>query len=423
MSGRNCFSPGRLFNWDRKSPLRRNVFDVETGIILQAAEVSLFNAGEINAKLSDLAAILTLDKAGKQNYLKKKLDLLNQRKIKYELARHEGERVYKAMQGLYSSARALKDKNDLAYKYCTEAINTLEFFEKSSYVQYLPRKTRMEFDKLRENIDQYIEVLVQGPIKGREWRVPGLKTDFVYIEPGRFYMGSDKGAPDEKPRRQITLTNGYWLGKYEVTNGEYLEFISATGYNGARAADDNYLRHFRFDSSIPTGNSYPVCWVSWNNAVAFCKWLTEREARRGRLPKGYVYRLPTEAEWEFAARGGNKSRNNRYSGSNIAELVAWCGNKPGEQRPHEIGMKSPNELGLFDMSGNVWEVCYDWYGNYLRYYHTDPKGCTIGKNKVARGGGWYYNADFCQVSNRHSCPPEDTYDTVGFRVALAKEIK
>lgn len=398
-------------------------FDVETGVILQTAEVSMFSPGEMNAKLFDLAAILTLDKNGKENHLKEKIDILNMRRIKYELAQSEGERVFKAAQNLYTEVRSLKDENDLAYKQCTDALRTIEFFEKSSYVKYLPRKEKNKFENLKQEINKYIEILVQGPIKGRDWTLPKLKMAFIYVEPGKFYMGSLKGSPDEKPVRLITLKNGYWLGKYEVSNGEYLEFIAATGYNGNRDADDNYLNHFRVDSSIPTGNNYPACWISWQNADAFCKWLTEREKRRGRLPKGYVYRLPTEAEWEFAARGGNKSKNYVYSGSNIIELVAWHGNKPGAQRTHEVGVKSPNELGLFDMSGNVWEFCYDWKGNYMPYFHIDPKGSVTGKNKVIRGGDWYYGPDFCRVTNRHSCLSTDTYNTVGFRVALAKEIK
>jgi len=398
-------------------------FDVETGVILQTAEVSMFNPTEMNTKVFDLAAILALDKNGQVTYLKKKLNILDQRRIKYELARSEGERVFEAAQSLYTKSRSLKNDNDLAYKYCSDAINMINFFEKSSYVKYLPRKEKNKFGNIKQEINKYIAILVQGPIKERNWTLPKLKMSFVYIKPGKFNMGSLKGPRDERPRRLITLKNGYWLGKYEVSNGEYLEFIASSGYNGSRDADDNYLRHFRVDSSIPTGNNYPVCWLSWYNANAFCKWLTAREKRRGRLPKGYVYRLPSEAEWEFAARGGNKSRNYKYSGSNIIELVAWCGNKVGAKRPHEVGVKSSNELGLFDMSGNVWEICNDWHGNYQAYYHTDPKGSTSGTSKVIRGGGWYYEADFCRVSNRHSCLPKDTYDTVGFRVALAKKIK
>jgi len=421
--GAELLLTGSIIQLGPEITIATQYFDVETGIILQTAEVSMFNPGEMNAKLFDLAAILTLDKNGKDNHLKNKIDVLNKRRIKYELARSEGERVFKAAQKLYSEGRSLKNENDLAYKYCSDALNMISFFEKSSYVKYLPRKEKAKFETLKQTIDKYIAILVQGPIKGRNWTLPKLKMAFVYIEAGKFYMGSLKGLPDEKPQRLITLTNAYWLGKYEVSNGEYLEFIASSGYNGSKDADDNYLSHFRVDSSIPTGNNYPVCWVSWHNADAFCKWLTAREKRRGRLPKGYVYRLPTEAEWEFAARGGSKSKNYKYSGSNIIELVAWCENKAGARRPHEVGVKSSNELGIFDMSGNVWEICYDWKGNYLPYYHIDPKGSTTGKSKVIRGGGWYYEAEYCQVVNRHSCLPKDTYNTVGFRVALAKKIK
>ena len=421
--GAELLLTGSIIQLGPEITIATQCFDVETGVILQTAEVSMFNPAETNAKVFDLAAILALDKNGQVNHIKEKMSILDRRRIKYELARSEGERVFKAAQELYTQSRSLKNDNDLAYKYCHDALNMIQFFEKSSYVKYLPRKEKNKFENLKQEINKYIAILVQGPIKERNWTLPKLKMTFVYIKPGKFYMGSLKGARDERPRRLVSLTNGYWLGKYEVSNGEYLEFIASSGYNGSRDADDNYLRHFRTDSSIPTGNNYPVCWISWNNADAFCKWLTAREKRRGRLPKGYVYRLPTEAEWEFAARGGNKSKKYRYSGSNIIELVAWSGNKPGAHRPHEVGVKSSNELGLFDMSGNVWEICYDWKGNYLPNYDIDPIGSTSEKSKVIRGGGWYYEADFCRVSNRHSCLPKDTYNTIGFRVALAKEIK
>ena len=398
-------------------------FDVETGIILDTAEVCMFDAGEMNAKLFDLAALMALDKNGKQKHLKEKLNSLNHRRIKYELARSEGKRIYDAARNLYTGSRTLKKQNELALGYCRDALKMLGFFENSSYAKYLSRKEKNKFKTLREAIEKYTAILSRGPIIGQNWTMPELKMDLVYVAPGKFKMGSEYGAVDERPCREITLSNGYWLGRHEVTNGEYMEFIAATGYNGSRDADDNYLRHFRFDSTIPTGNNYPICWISWRNAAAFCKWLTAREKRRGRLPKGYIYRLPTEAEWEFAARGGSKSKNYRYSGSNIIDLVAWCGNKRGKRRTHEVASKSPNELGLFDMSGNVWEVCYDWYGNYDLYYTQNPKGQTVGKAKVIRGGDWYYQKDFCRVTNRHSCPPEDTYNTVGFRIALAKEIE
>ena len=129
-------------------------FDVETGVILQTAEVSMFNAGEMNSKLFDLAAILTLDKSGKQNHLKNKIDILNKRKIKYELARNEGGRVFKAAKKLYSNSRSLKNENDLAYKHCDYALNMIRFFEQSSYVKYLSRKEKEKIHNSQGNDKQ-----------------------------------------------------------------------------------------------------------------------------------------------------------------------------------------------------------------------------------------------------------------------------
>jgi eukaryotic-like serine/threonine-protein kinase len=257
----------------------------------------------------------------------------------------------------------------------------------------------------------------------------GVKLELVWCPPGTFMMGSSMaerraavaaGGKTEdykgETQHKVTLTKGFWLGKYEVTNGEYQEFLKSSGYKGKPDAGKDYLKHLLPASSMPKGAEFPICWVSWKNAVAFCKWLTDRETAAGRLPDGYAYRLPTEAEWEYAARGGPKSKGFTYSGSNDAGKVAWY-DQNSDKKTHVVGQKEPNELGIYDMSGNVWEWCLDWYGDYPVGAATDPTGAE-GSNRVFRGGGWNYFARDCRSADRCRGVPSFSSFYLGFRVAL-----
>ena len=230
-----------------------------------------------------------------------------------------------------------------------------------------------------------------------------LGMAFVEIAPGPFKMGSNDG--DEKPPHDVRISHRFWMGKFEVTQAEYEKL---TGKNPS---------HFK-------GARNPVEQVSWNDAKAFCEELTERERRAGRLLDGYVYRLPTEAEWEYAARGGNKSRGFKYSGSNNPTDVAWYSDNSGS-KTHEVGQLKANELGLHDMSGNVWEWCYDWYdsGYYGKSPGTDPVNTNAASYRVSRGGSWHDSSRFVRSANRDWDRPGDSYGNLGFRVCLAPQIR
>jgi sulfatase modifying factor 1 len=237
---------------------------------------------------------------------------------------------------------------------------------------------------------------VRGPTPGEAWTVPDLDMAFVYVEAGSFQMGSNNGDSDEKPVHAVRISRGYWMGKCEVTQSQY---EAVMGTNPSR---------FK-------GSSLPVETVSWNDAVGFCRKLTERERSAGRLPDGYVYRLPTEAEWEYAARGGSKSSGFQYAGSNNLDEVAWyTSNSAG--KTHAVGQKRSNELGLYDMSGNVWEWCHDWYGGdyYGKSPASDPTGPSTGSSRVLRGGSSYYIPEYCRPSYRRRISPEYTGDYIGF---------
>lgn len=234
--------------------------------------------------------------------------------------------------------------------------------------------------------------------KGRDMTVPGLGMKLVYVAPGSFQMGAADGEIDEKPVHQVTISRGYWIGKHEVTQNDYQLIMGS---------NPSYFK----------GGGKPVEQVSWNDAVSFCQKLTEVERAAGRLPDGCVYRLPTEAEWEFAVRGGNSTRGYVYSGSNNIANIAWNEQNSG-QTTHDVGMKEANEIGIHDMSGNVWEWCLDLHNTYSANPVVDPVGASSESFRIIRGGSWSTSSRFCRSADRHSRAPAVAYDTIGFRVVL-----
>jgi formylglycine-generating enzyme required for sulfatase activity len=183
------------------------------------------------------------------------------------------------------------------------------------------------------------------------------------------------------------------------------------------------MRHHRdWGTTASTADGYPVVCVSWTNSVAFCRWLTERERGAGRLPAGYEYRLPTEAEWEYAARGGPASKGHTYAGSNSADEVAWY-NENSDKATHPVGQKEPNELGLYDMSGNVWEWCLDGYDEsyYGRSPNVDPANTQAAADRVRRGGSWYGGAGGVRSARRGGGRPDYADSSRGFRACLAPQ--
>ncbi|MDY0296008.1 MAG: bifunctional serine/threonine-protein kinase/formylglycine-generating enzyme family protein [Acidobacteriota bacterium] len=224
-----------------------------------------------------------------------------------------------------------------------------------------------------------------------------LGIEWVKMEAGEFSMGSNDGASDEQPVHRVYLDT-YYISKYEVTLDQYDAFCNETGRS--RPSDEGWGR-----------GSRPVINVSWDDAVAFCRWMSQET--------GKTVRLPTEAEWEKAARGGNSSRSYKYSGSNNVDAVAWySGNAGGRTDP--VGQKAGNELGIHDMSGNVWEWCADWYNKnyYSRSPARNPAGPSSGSRRVFRGGCWILFASFCRSVYRDSGPPSLRLDSLGFRAVM-----
>jgi formylglycine-generating enzyme required for sulfatase activity len=248
----------------------------------------------------------------------------------------------------------------------------------------------------------------RGPVGVQPWTVPGLGMELVYVAPGSFQMGSNDGKEDERPVHTVRISKGFWLGKYEVTQAEY---VAVVGTN----------------PSFFKGARYPVGHVCWTEAAAFCAGLTERERAAGRLPAGYEYRLPTEAEWEYAARGGAQGRGLPYPGSNNVDEVAWHMGNSGDTT-HPVGLKKPNELGLYDMCGNVIEWCLDWYDEsyYAKSPVTAPLNLQAGDYRVTRGGSMIFSDLFVSSATRFPYLVMADFPVtidVGFRACLAPQIQ
>ena len=221
-----------------------------------------------------------------------------------------------------------------------------------------------------------------------------LIANMVKVEGSTFTMGATPEQGNdayeyERPAHQVTLSD-YYIGRYEVTQKEWQAVMG-----------DNPSKFY--------GDNLPVDYVSWNDCQDFINKLNQLT--------GLKFRLPTEAEWEFAARGGKQSKGYKYSGSDNAKNIAWYEKNSGS-KPHQVGTKEPNELGIYDMSGNVGEWCGDWYGRYSSSAQTNPTGPSSGSSRVLRGGSWIYFAGYCRVSYRSHHYPSYRCDDGGFRVVL-----
>jgi formylglycine-generating enzyme required for sulfatase activity len=253
---------------------------------------------------------------------------------------------------------------------------------------------------------------------------PQINDRMVHVQGGTFQMGST-AISSAKPVHSVTLSD-FYIGKYEVTQGEYKALMGKSPS----------------DSSYGIGDNYSVNKVSWNDAVEYCNALSRKEG----LTPAYNgsgnnvtcnfnangYRLPTEAEWEYAARGGRSSKGYTYAGSNNIDAVAWYWKNSGDKtlsgdwnldtieanngKNHPVGQKQANELGLYDMTGNVGEWCWDWYGTYSSGSQSDPTGTSTGTNRIKRGGSWSYRVRNIRSAYRIFSDPSSRYYNLGFRV-------
>ena len=252
------------------------------------------------------------------------------------------------------------------------------------------------FYRIANLIKEIEEKKQSDSVVKKTYTVNGVSFNMVQVEGGTFTMGATSEQEfneifdkDEKPTHQVTLSS-YMIGETEVTQELWQAVMgrNPSDFKGAKR---------------------PVEMVSWNDCQKFIKKLNQ-------LTGGH-FRLPTEAEWEFAARGGNRSKKTQYAGGSNLGSVAWYYGNSGNTT-HDVATKLPNELGLYDMSGNVCEWCQDWYGSYSSSAQTNPTGPSSGEWRVQRLGCWYSSAEGCRVANRGCSSPSNRIHTFGLRLAF-----
>jgi formylglycine-generating enzyme required for sulfatase activity len=335
-----------------------------------------------------------------------------------------------------------------------------------------PVSTQQFIGYWTENKDRWVkkkeeprpERPLELPVPGKPFQIPSLGLEFVWIPAGSFWMGSpstETGRGSDEKRHYVQISQGFWMAKYEMTIESFTHFVEETGHVTEAEKNDEGLRGWNgkefiflkgenWRNTLNAGPTYPVVGVSWNDAVAYCEWLNEKQKRLGRLPAGYAFQLPTEAQWEYACRAGSTGPvyiegEWEILGKNNAPLldeISWYGGNSGvEYRPafnskdwpekqynhvaagtHPVGQKQPNDFGLNDMLGNVWEWTADIYGAYPDSSYQqpllDPVGPASGSYRVLRGGSWIDDALICRSAFRDRLTPSDRGSIIGFRLSL-----
>jgi formylglycine-generating enzyme required for sulfatase activity len=247
---------------------------------------------------------------------------------------------------------------------------------------------------MRKTVFAVLAVLIPFICLADTFNVDSLGMKFVYIKPGSFMMGSpsgESGRDNDEKQHRVTLTKGFYMQTTEVTQGQW------------KAVMGSNPSHFK-----NSGDDRPVEQVSWNDVQEFIRKLNQKTGKN--------YRLPTEAEWEYACRAGSTTRFCFGDSDSSLGSYAWYSSNSGS-KSHTVAQKQPNAWGLYDMHGNVWEWCQDWYGNYSTSSVTDPTGASSGSRRVYRGGGWSYYAWYCRSADRNSFSPDNRNGSLGFRLA------
>ena len=335
---------------------------------------------------------------------------------------------YKSALEYYQKGKEIAFENGLSDKTAIDGIKKCQDKLNSNPSKNKPQDVKVEVNpgtkKQSEPVqDNEEDVIPKNKFHNYTETANGLNIEMIAVKGGAFTMGSKDGDPDEHKTHTVHVPN-FYIGKYEVTVREFMAFIDDTQYqtdadkdggsyvwdggNWSKKKGVNWQYDVAGNKRPNSEYNHPVIHVSWNDAVAFAKWVSEQT--------GKTYRLPSESEWEFAARG-RKSNGYEYSGSDFLNKVGWYGNLNGGA--HGVGGKDPNKLGIYDMSGNVWEWCQDLYHDSYRGAPDDGSAWITGDGsvRVLRGGSWDISAGSCRVSGRYFNSPGNRNTYVGFRLA------
>ena len=269
---------------------------------------------------------------------------------------------------------------------------------------------RFECEDRESKQARHLELYHQGQtVPNPVWKENAIGASFVLLPPGQFLMGSPKdesGRDDDEDQAQVTLTGGFWMGQTVVTQSQWETVMETHPWN-----EKDWTKQSR---------NTPASWINHSEAIRFCERLTELDREAGRIPSDWEYRLPTEAEWEYACRAGTNTRYSFGDDESMLGDYAWCtaeSQSPAEWYAHEVGLKKPNPWNLHDMHGNVSEWCQDHWSDVLPG-GDDPVVDRFASNRIHRGGSWFSEPVDCRSACRSLDAPEYRDDNVGFRLSF-----
>jgi formylglycine-generating enzyme required for sulfatase activity len=279
-------------------------------------------------------------------------------------------------------------------------------------IALIPIKEQFDLKSLKKAVKQLPPRF--SSVNNRFFKVDDLDFEMIFVEGGTFTMGctSKNCYENEEPAHSVTLSD-FYMGKFQVTQQLWRKVMGTTLQQQRDLGNPEW-------ELCGEDDEYPIYYINYKESVTFCEKLNRLLVKQ--LPKGYKFSLPTEAQWEYAARGGRKSKKYIYSGSDDIWKVGNFHDNSNLQI-HEIGTKKKNELGIYDMSGNVWEWCSDWFDvdYYKKSPASNPEGPAKGYSRILRGGSWRSSASGCRVSFRYSAFPNERTQSYGMRLALVRE--
>lgn len=253
-----------------------------------------------------------------------------------------------------------------------------------------------------------------GNRSGEIWSENSVGIKMVWLSADSFTMGSpldEQGRATNEDQVEVKLTEGFWLGQTEITQGQWIQLMGTSPWQGK--------------SNVYEGKNYAASFISWEDANSFVEKLNSKEQKAGSLPHDWEYSLPTEAQWEFACRGGKKSTFSFGDDPSEFAVYGWSAEnafEEGEAYSHEVAKKRPNAFGLYDMHGNVWEWCKDNFST-KRAGGTNPIIDNGESLRVNRGGGWNFSTKCCRSASRLSDAADARFNNLGFRIALFRSLK
>jgi formylglycine-generating enzyme required for sulfatase activity len=325
---------------------------------------------------------------------------------------------------------------ELAKKYSEKNENVKAFSLLQDFLFKYPKNYYAP--EIRNRIKELKKISYQGPILNEKWIIPGSNIELVPIKEGEFTIGSSSGnflgyggekgrKKNEGPAHQVTLSQPFWISQYVITIENFLHYINSSDnnnniqWNATSCPIDKAGKDKDIGRRCWGEMTQPMIEVNWNDASNFCQWLTHVEIKQNRIPAKYHYRLPTEAEWEYCCRAGTTSIYNFQGGSeSTLHKYAWIDTNSNKQT-HPVGQKLPNEWGLYDMHGNVWEWCQDIYREYSNNHAVDPCSTTAQIGYVRRGGSWINSASHCRSAYRNFWEADCAFNYLGFRIVLAQK--